>query len=201
MTNLFSDFQLLAIGEHHPLKSSIEQHVSQRYARAFKATLSEFMPGYLALYQKRKLISVCGIRSAGNSRLFLEQYLDSPIEQIIHEQKLEVPRSQIIEFGQLASFSFRFSKIHFYLMTKYLIESGFSWCVCTVTDPLFALMESMGLEPLQIGTANPEKVKNAERWGRYYQYTPRIVVGNLQQAADQLGEMICCSAENTISRR
>ncbi len=199
MTNSYSDFQLIEINNEHPLKSSIERYVSQRYLRAFKAELNEFMPGYLALYQRNKLISVCGIRSAGESDLFLEQYLSISVDNMIQQYYPEVPRTEIIEFGQLASFSARFSQIHFYLMTKYLVESGFRWCVCTVTDPLFVLMESMGLQPIEIGKADPEKIQDPQRWGQYYQYSPKIVVGNLLQVKQQLENMLGASELKNIN--
>lgn len=189
MTYSYSDFQLKIIDEHHPLKALMEVYVSQRYHRAFKATLTEFMPCYLALYQKEKLISVCGVRCAEEGALFLEQYLAQPIESIVNPHYPYAKRSDIIEFGQLASFSTRFSAIHFYLMARYLSDAGYEWCVCTVTDPLFTLMENMGLQPISIGKAAPQMVSHPELWGQYYQYSPKIIFGSLKQAQQQLQTM------------
>ncbi|RQW64880.1 thermostable hemolysin [Vibrio viridaestus] len=186
MKTAYSGFELKLVDGKHPQKSEIENYIYQRYSRAFQATLNEFMPQYLVLYQHEKLISACGFQHAQYRPLFLEQYLDEPIELLIKRHFGVATRSSIIEFGQLASFSNRFSLIHFSLMTSYLIEQGFEWCVCTVTAPLFALMERMGLKPLSIGSADPLRVDGYSNWGQYYSHQPQLVLGNLKVAQSQL---------------
>ncbi|SHO57009.1 thermostable hemolysin [Vibrio quintilis] len=179
--------RLTVIEPHHALRQRAEQYVVDRYASAFDAQIEAFMPVFLALVQQDEIQSVCGYRAAAEDTLFLEQYLDYPAEQLISEHFSQpVSRESLIEFGQLAAFSKGFSPLHFYLITRHLAALNYQWCICTVTDPLFALMKRMGLNPVVIAQADPARVENAHLWGRYYQTQPRIVAGNIRQGLQYL---------------
>ncbi|WP_354623129.1 thermostable hemolysin [Psychromonas sp. MME2] len=120
----------------HPLRQEVERYVACRYELAFTAKITEFMPTFLAIYSENgELLSVCGYRIASDEPLFLEQYLAQPAEQIMAKQFAQViARSNLIEFGQLASFSKGISPLHFLLMAKHLTEQGFEWCIFTATN-------------------------------------------------------------------
>jgi hypothetical protein len=175
------------IDHTHPMRCKAEAYVAHRYSEAFDAQLEQFMPLFLALVSKGEIKSLCGFRDAGQEPLFLEQYLDSPIEMYC-ETLLghAIKRSELIEFGQLASFSKGFSPLHFYLIARHLVDSGYKWCVCTVTDPLYALFKRLGLSPMDIGMAEASRISTASQWGKYYQHQPRIVAGNLEQSLARL---------------
>jgi len=69
-------------------------------------------------------------------------------EQVLSQRfSSDIQRSNLIEFGHLASFTKGTSPTHFYLMAEMLVSMGFEWCIFTATDPLHALMTRMGLEP------------------------------------------------------
>lgn len=165
----------------HPQSNAVRKYVYRRYKRAFNAQLDEFMPVFLTLFEGDKIVSVCGIRAANTSPLFLEQYLDQSAEVLVSNALgSNVERSELIEFGQLASFSMGFSKEHFHLMAQKLIDQGYRYCIFTATQPLMALMKRMGLNLNIVHNADDSRVANASRWGSYYQYSPQIVVGHLQ---------------------
>lgn len=63
---------------------------------------------------------------------------------------------------------------------------GYTWCVCTVTDTLFALFKRLGLDSYDVALADAARVENAQQWGRYYQHQPRIIVGNLVESLARL---------------
>ncbi len=73
-----------------------------------------------------------------------------------------IERATLIEFGQLASFSKGVSPWHFLLMARHLIEQGFEWCIFTATDPLYAMMVRLGLEPSILGNADAQNIPNAQ---------------------------------------
>ena len=173
----------------HPLRQEVERYIASRYAVAFEAQITEFMPTFLAVYsEQNELLSVCGYRIASQEPLFLEQYLPTPAEQTMEKQFAEkVKRETLIEFGQLASFSNGISPIHFLLMTQHLVEQGFEWCIFTATDPLYAMMVRLGLQPTILAIADKSLIANAqETWGTYYRRAPRVSAGNLKLGLTQL---------------
>ncbi|MEH6451994.1 MAG: thermostable hemolysin [Psychromonas sp.] len=173
----------------HPLRKEVEHYVASRYALAFDAHITEFMPTFLCVYSEEEgLLSVCGYRIASQEPLFLEQYLPLPADKIMEKQFSQtIKRSNLIEFGQLASFSKGISPLHFLLIAKYLIEEGFEWCIFTATDPLFAMMAHLGLAPTALSSADESHIPNAQAtWGTYYHTSPRVSAGNLKVGLSQL---------------
>ena len=68
-----------------------------------------------------------------------------------------IQRANLIEFGQLASFSKGISPLHFLFIAKHLIEQGFEWCIFTATDPLYAMMVHLGSAPTVLSNAEQKK--------------------------------------------
>lgn len=172
----------------HPLWNSVVEHVSLRYQQAFGADLRVFMPGYLTLLDANSIVSVCGFRIAADEPLFLEQYLDAPAQDLISQLfETHVERSNLVEFGHLASFAKGMSPLHFLLIAEYLVDNGFEWCIFTATDPLYALMSRLGLDPRLITSADAEKVLDSEKtWGTYYEHQPKVFAGNLLKGLQRL---------------
>ncbi|MDW6005085.1 thermostable hemolysin [Vibrio mangrovi] len=182
-----SSMKLEMIDEAHPMRHQVEQYIAERYSSAFDAKIDQFMPQFLALLQEDEIQSICGYRAASDTQLFLEQYLDCAAELAVSDAfSQSVDRSALIEFGQLASFSKGISPFHFYLIARRLVEMEYRWCICTVTDPLYALMKRLGLNPVFISQADAQRVNNAHQWGSYYQLSPRIVAGDLRQSLAHL---------------
>lgn len=190
MKDFFQDhqLQLAIVDRNHPDRADVEHYIAQRYSLAFDARLDTFMPTFMALMDNNQIKSLCGYRVAGDEPLFLEQYLDQPADVLLAQVFAKrVDRHQLIEFGQLASFSKGFSSLHFLLMTQKLVEQGYEWCVFTATDPLYAMMSRLGLDTVILAEADPSRIPNAATiWGNYYQYQPRIVAGHLSGALQHL---------------
>ncbi|CAM3002486.1 thermostable hemolysin [Vibrio mytili] len=181
-------FTLDIVDSKHPLWSDVIDHVSLRYQKAFCAELKQFMPEYLTLIKNDHIISVCGFRVADQEPLFLEQYLEGEAQTLVSNLfECEVQRSNLVEFGHLASFAKGMSGLHFYLIAERLVELGFEWCIFTATDPLHAMMTRFGLESKIITHADPGKVHDAQStWGSYYEHQPRVLAGNLIQGLERL---------------
>ncbi len=181
-------FSLDIVSPDHPLWHNVIEHVSLRYQEAFFADLKLFMPAYLTLIDNDSIISVCGFRIAEQEPLFLEQYLDDEAQNLVSGIfQCDVKRSNLVEFGHLASFAKGMSALHFYLIAEMLVERGFEWCIFTATDPLHAMMARLGLEPQVITHADPNKVPDAQStWGSYYDHQPRVLAGNLVKGLERL---------------
>lgn len=185
--------QFVLVGENHPLRERVEQYVRERYAQAFDASLSEFMPTFACILDDEDLIlSVCGFRAADTETLFLEQYLDAPAQVVLsHQFNTVIRRETVIEFGQLASFSRGISLSLFAQLSQYLVSQGYQWCIFTATGPLQALMHRFGLSPVKLTPASASRLNNGGReWGCYYASSPYVSAGSLIGGAAQLSLLV-----------
>ena len=72
------------VAEHgSPMRSSLEARIRSGFGQHFNACIEGFMPD-LAVYEHATGASgVIGIRGAGEEPLFLESYLDLPVETVV----------------------------------------------------------------------------------------------------------------------
>ncbi|MDX1302232.1 thermostable hemolysin [Photobacterium sp.] len=190
---VLSQYEIVVADVSHPRRREIEYYISHRYQQAFQATICEFMPYLVALFDDQQaLVSVCGYRLAKDEPLFLEQYLSQPAEVLMstHFQR-RISRDSLIEFGQLASFSCGMAPVHFSAMIHLLLEQGYHWCIFTATGPLYAMMNRMGLKPHSLMDADPTYIADADAvWGRYYHSKPRVSAGNLEDGLAMINHRI-----------
>jgi hypothetical protein len=89
-------------------RHAVEQSITRKFERVYGAHLNQFLPRHLRLGVADELGAVAGMRPAGDSELFLEQYLGQPIEQAIARAfSAPVDRAQIVEIGNLAASAWR----------------------------------------------------------------------------------------------
>jgi hypothetical protein len=73
------------------------------------------------------------------------------------------------------------------LLAAHLAGQGYEWIVGTFTRELRTMFARMGLLPLTLGPAAPERLgSEAEHWGDYYAHAPVVVAGSLQAALRRL---------------
>ena len=124
---------------------------------------------------------------AGQQKLFLEQYLDLPIEQHIQNQSgLTIDRSQIAEVGNLATTHAGGARLLIRLVTQHLFALDTPWVVFTATQSLINSFHKMGLDPVWLADANASRVANPDAWGNYYLSNPVVVLGNVAQGFAKL---------------
>jgi hypothetical protein len=140
------------------------------------------MPTLLAMRnEKGRVCSVAGFRSAAHESLFLERYLDDPIERAIRTAiRCDVNRSQIVEVGNLAGVSCRAAMRLVLELPRLLIARGQRWIVFTATDRVRHLLAGYGAPLIELAVAQASRVSgSADDWGRYYDTDPRVMVGHL----------------------
>lgn len=158
------------------------EFTQKHYQRRFGCTLKHFMPSSFSYCQGSRLMAVAGFRSAGEETLFLEQYLDLPVEEALTE-KLESPgkRESIVEIGGLAAES---RGAAFNLMTALapaLLEMGFITAVCTVNKPVRNCLDRLGIEHVCLGIADPSRLQEGDDgWGTYYESEPAVLAGDIR---------------------
>jgi hypothetical protein len=131
--------------------------------------------------------AVIGHRTAAEGPLFLERYLDAPIEiEASRRLDREIDRTQIVELGCLASQS---HAALLALWNKVASEIGASHpvAVATLTAPLRMALRRIGVELWEIAPATKDRLGvEGDRWGSYYASDPVVCAGLIAQGASAI---------------
>jgi hypothetical protein len=168
--------------------------VRDRYAAKHGASVRSFMPTLLSFRDRHgELRGVAGIRGADEAPLYLEHYLDRPIERLVterlaalqagpHEAARPVRRDQIVEVGNLAGSNCRAAVRMVAQLPAYLLSRRYSWIVFTATSSVRQILAGFGAPLIELGRADPARVAAApDGWGRYYDTDPRLFAGYLPE--------------------
>ena len=158
----------------------IKRFACSRYADVHQAQLRHFLPVQYVLCQGSHWLASCGLRFAAEQSLFLEQYLDSPIEQLLTERlQRPVARWQIAEVGNLAGEQGS-ARLMILSLTRLLATEGLEFVVFTATRQLQSAFARLGLNPWFLTDAESGRLgDDAHSWGRYYQQKPAVFAGSV----------------------
>jgi len=165
-----------------PQREELERFVREVFAQKHGARVCSFMPTLLAMRNHAGAVcSVAGFRCAAGQELFLERYLDEPIERAIAAATgRPICRSQIVEVGNLAGASCRSAMRLVLDLPRILLDRGHRWMVFTATDTLRQLLASYHAPLLDLATASAARAQSTgDDWGRYYESHPRVMAGYL----------------------
>lgn len=133
----------------------------------------------------KKILAALGFRPAKEQTLFLEQYLNLPIEEKVSQAvKQTIARDEIVEVGNLASAGGGASLYLFVALASFLYQSGYRYVVVTSTHFLFHYFKKLGLRPKKIGEASAHVLTDDQhnKWGTYYEKTPQVIMGSLEES-------------------
>ena len=166
----------------HPLRASLEQFIAARFDRAHGACVSHFLPHLVGMRDARsRWKAALGYGAAIDGPLFLERYLDRPIEEALTVALgWPVHRAGIVEAGNLTAVSAGAARALIPLLARHLHQLGYRWVVFTATREVRNSFSRLGLQPLQLAQADPVRLPDAgASWGRYYQHDPRVMAGKI----------------------
>ncbi len=180
------DIELVAQGEAR--RAEIERFIHIVFKRAFGARVSHFLPYLLSMRQNGKLLAALGIRPAAERPLFLENYLDKPVENTLAERVARpLERGRIVEVGNLASVCGGGARALIITLTAYLKGAGYEWVVFTATPQVRNHFAKLGIELIPLVPADKACLGEAQRdWGTYYERGPVVVAGGVDQGAKAL---------------
>lgn len=164
-------------------RQAVEQFIIDIYAKAYGAKIGVHYPTLMSVRDEAgSILAAVGFRSAAESPLFLEQYLDRPVQDV-----LRTPRRQIAEIGSLASNGGGASLFLFVALSAYLCSRGFTKAAITGTSQLQQRFRSLGLQPVRHAQADANLLlSHDEDWGNYYETQPYVISGSLDKSYRQL---------------
>lgn len=168
-------------------RAEAEAFVRTRFADRHDARIDHFLPELLSLRALRDLCGVVGLCPARDHRLFVETYLDAPVEQAVSAHiGQRVTRDEVIEIGNLASSWPGASALLFVFLGEVLIEVGPRFAVFTATRHVEQLLRRRGYVATALTAADPARLPDGGAlWGRYYASAPRVLCGEIAPAVRQ----------------
>ena len=160
-------------------RAELEQFVRSVFRLVHGARIRHFMPTLMSLRDDEgNLHAVCGVRHAAEQPLFLETYLDQPVDLILSAATgKQVARDQIIEVGNLAVFQPVHIRHLLASVSLYLHGSQAEWAVFTATPVLRNALLKLNMQLVHLGAADIQRLPAEERpdWGSYYDNTPQVL--------------------------
>jgi hypothetical protein len=171
-----------------PRRSESEHFIRSVFARHYDARVDSFAPDLMLLEQADRITAAAGWRGAAQGPLFLETYLDAPVEaHIARLAASPVARARIAEVGNLAAITPGGGARMILTLAEHLDRLGFEWVVFTATQELIGIFAKLGLPPLALGVADPARLgESARDWGRYYDSQPVVVAGRIRLALERM---------------
>jgi hypothetical protein len=166
----------------HPDRVGLQRFIAERYAANYGARIGHYAELLVGLRDVEGAWAAgLGYTLAGRDRLFVEQYLDQPVEDAI-SSKLDVlvGRDQIVEVGNLAASGAGAARRLIVHMTGLLHELGRTWVVFTSTRALLNSFTRLKIATVAVARADPSRLPDGgESWGSYYETDPQVVTANI----------------------
>lgn len=160
-------------------RAEVEQFIGEVFRKAYGAKIRRFKPCLMSLRDHdNKLVAACGFRSAALEPLFLENYLDQPIETLLAERAgVPVKRGDIVEVGNLSVIEPGMARYLIAAIINQLHATSKQWAVFTAVPMVRNAFIKMGLNPVELGDADKSRLPAEEQadWGSYYAQKPQIM--------------------------
>lgn len=163
------------------------QLINRRYADVHGA-----VPGldYAVFHVHRRAGAIgaaLGYRRADSGRLFLEAYLDAPIEELLAVATgRTIVRRDIVEIGNLAADTAP-AMVALWTLASNDLAGEAEIAVAVLTAPLRHMFRRLGVTLHILAPATPERLGTAARdWGRYYLNDPQVCAGAIADGQARL---------------
>ncbi len=169
------------------LGAQVSAFIRNRFVQCYGARPEVNVQTLLTLSRlPHHLAAAVGVRNAGLETLFLEHYLDAPIEQHV-PATLGCGRAAIAEIAHLAGVEPGVSRFLFPLMTVWLQERGYAWIAFTGTAQLRNSFERMGIPTRKVASADPRRLPDGGLgWGSYYANQPEVMIAHVASGHEAL---------------
>ncbi len=156
--------------------------ITARYHDVFGASLTPCFSSYLSADRPGSMGAALGYRRAGEQPLFLEAYLDRPVERLVSEALgRNVERNAIVEIGNFAAGN-AMAMIELWGAAANDLGSASEVAVATLTAPLRRMFARIGIPLHVLAPASLARIgADTGVWGRYYDNDPQVCAGLIAQ--------------------
>ncbi len=182
-------YQVTYVQRGEPARASLEAFIAHSFRASYGAELRHFCDVLIGCRDSSgQWMAALGYSLGASGPLFLEQYLDVPLEQAIGERAGHaVARSQIVEVGNLAAAHAGAARALIVSMTRLLHGHGLHWVAFTATASLLNSFTRLRLQPGVLAAADPRRLPDAGQcWGTYYHSQPQVMFGDIRYGYAQL---------------
>ncbi len=183
-SDLSVEFVATQVDKMSPRRFEAGSFIKGIFQEHYAARVNSFTPNLLVLETGRGICAAAGWRGAESEKLFLEHYLDFPVQTVISDLAGQiVERRKIVELAHLAS-RLSGASVHIFAhLASCLNQSGFEWVVFTATQQLIGIFSKLGLPLFALSNADPSRLGQAANdWGTYYDSKPVVVAGRIKHA-------------------
>ncbi|MBU2713561.1 thermostable hemolysin [Zooshikella harenae] len=169
----------------HPLRNEVEQFIQGGYWHYFNASEISFLPELTSLWVNGQLKAAAGYCYAAQRTLFLEHYLNKPIESLLALRwQQDIVREDILEIGNLfASFSGGLRTLVIFFLRLCQAQQT-PYVVFTATKQLAGSFQRLGVPLYALGKASAAALGDQQQhWGRYYEHQPQVVALRVSDVA------------------
>ena len=164
-------------------RSEIERFIIERFRAAYGAQVKHFCRHLLGMRNTGGAWqAAAGYSPAADGTLYLEQYLDRPVQAVLSDALgAPVPRDQIVEVGNLASAAKGFGSRFLPALRRHLLDLDYRWAVFTATREVRAILSHLSFEARALAPAAASRLPDAGvGWGTYYAHDPRVMAGDIR---------------------
>lgn len=167
-----------------PTRPAVETYIHERFAQVHGAEVTHFLPNIISLCCGDDYSAAVGLAQASSGKLFAEQYLSAPVEQLLSaELGLQVERHEIVEIGNLVSTWKGSSLLLFIVIGEVLERLGHHYVLFTGTREVKALLARLRYSPVILADADPSLLPDGgASWGTYYNNQPQVMLGDNRPA-------------------
>jgi len=163
-------------------RAELERFIAERFRKTYGAQVSHFCAHLRgARDEAGALQAAAGYTPAGSGALFLEHYLDRPVEAALAAATgKKVPRGRIAEVGNLVASGAGSGRCFLPVFGRHLIDLDYRWVVFTATREVRNLLERLSFPAYVLARALPERLPDrGAAWGSYYAHDPSVMAGCL----------------------
>ena len=165
--------------------------IDRKYREILGACIAPSFDSWLHCGSDVARSAALGFRRASAEPLFLEAYLDQPIEkQVSTILNRPVPREMIVEIGNFAAENAT-AMIALWGAAANDLGGSAEIAVATLTAPLRRMFMRIGIPIEVIAPATPDRLGKASvEWGRYYSLDPKICVGVISEGQKAISNFV-----------
>ena len=164
-------------------RTELERFIGERFRSAYGATVGHFCAHLLGMRDAHGAWqAAAGYTPAASGALYLEHYLDRPVEILLAAAlDRKVPRERIVEVGNLASAARGFGGRFLPALRRYLLDLDYRWVVFTATREVRGILQHLAFETRALAPASPERLPDrGAGWGTYYAHDPSVMAGTIE---------------------